>query len=112
MNIDLYVNKPFLLQFVLDYPNEAITSVEGIATALDNYQTTFRTGNMMVKSLTFKTSKGRTSPTFGNVFGYIPKEFVLESKGCAIVGFHGRASHDCIHALGAYFFPIPPSHDE
>ncbi|CAA7040132.1 unnamed protein product [Microthlaspi erraticum] len=34
-------------------------------------------------------------------------DFVLESKGCAIVGFHGRSA-DVIRALGAYCRPLPP----
>ncbi|KAG7649336.1 Jacalin-related lectin 13 [Arabidopsis thaliana] len=97
-------------EFVLDYPNEVITSVEGIATVV-NTALSFSTGNVMIKSLTFKTSKGRTSPTFGNVFGNYLSEFKLESQGCAIVGFHGRSSYNSIHGLGAYFFPMPPSHD-
>lgn len=97
---------PFLLQFVLNYPDEFLTSVKGIITSTYNqrYQT-------MITSLSFKTSKGRTSPTFGNEFCSSPVEFELERKGCAIVGFHGRSTYDALHALGAYFFPIPPAHN-
>ncbi|CAE5959993.1 unnamed protein product [Arabidopsis arenosa] len=65
-------------EFILDYPNEVIMSVEGLAASINER---------------------------------IPFEFVLESQGCAIVGFHGRSNPDSINALGAYFFPIPPSHD-
>ncbi|XP_010545656.1 PREDICTED: jacalin-related lectin 23-like [Tarenaya hassleriana] len=77
------------IEFALDYPNEHITEVEG----------TFRN---VVTSLSFKTSKKRTSPTFGVVSG---TKFVLEGKGSRIVGFHGRAG-DAVDSLGAYFGPI------
>ncbi|CAD5315287.1 unnamed protein product [Arabidopsis thaliana] len=45
-------------EFVVDYPNEHITSVEG---TIDGY----------LSSLKFKTSKGRTSPVFGNVMCFL-----------------------------------------
>ncbi|ESQ30659.1 hypothetical protein EUTSA_v10011434mg [Eutrema salsugineum] len=90
-------------EFVLDYPNEFLTSVKGTTT--DAYPST------MITSLTFKTSKGRTSPTFGNQFCSSLIEFVLEREGSAIVGFHGRSNCYALHALGAYFFPLPPPHD-
>ncbi|CAH8307489.1 unnamed protein product [Eruca vesicaria subsp. sativa] len=87
-------------EFVIDYPNEYITSVEGSCdqgSAPSN----------RARSLTFKTSKGRVSPTYGNVFS---RKFVFESKGRALVGFHGRCGF-AIDALGAWFgpVPIPPS---
>lgn len=75
---------------MVDYPNEHITSVEG---TIDGYLT----------SLTFKTSKGRTSPAFGNVVG---RKFAFEEKGFKLVGFCGR-SGDAIDALGAHFAPLP-----
>ena len=61
-----------------------------------------------VTSLTFKTSKGRTSPKYGSQ-SLEPDEFVLESKGCAIVGFHGwyHLWGGYITALGAYYYPMP-----
>ncbi|CAA7043633.1 unnamed protein product [Microthlaspi erraticum] len=74
--------------FVVDYPNEFITSVEGTLT-MDGSST-------CVSSLTFKTSKGRTSLTFGREG---KSKFVLESKGCALVGFHGRSrQHQTSHS--------------
>lgn len=60
-------------------------------------------GYTWIASLTFKTSRGRTSPPFGSV---TKTKFVLEKKGCAVVGFHGRST-GCILALGAYFYPLP-----
>nr|O80735.1 RecName: Full=Jacalin-related lectin 16 [Arabidopsis thaliana]AAC24045.1 Similar to jasmonate inducible protein gb/Y11483 from Brassica napus [Arabidopsis thaliana] len=82
-------------EFVVDYPNEFITSVEG----------TMRTESFMqVASLTFKTSKGRTSSTFGSPSD---SKFLLESKGCGVVGFYGRC-FSSIFDLGAYFRPLPP----
>jgi hypothetical protein len=62
-------------------------------------------GKTRVTSLILKSSEGRASPTFGIVSG---SKFVLESKGCAVVGFHGRHAddHDLV-AIGAYFYPMP-----
>ncbi|KAL1212420.1 Jacalin-related lectin 18 [Cardamine amara subsp. amara] len=80
-------------EFVVDFPNEFITSVEG---------TLETDGYTWVSSLTFKTSKEKTSPTFGSVS---KTKFVLENTGCALVGFHGR-SNACIFSLGAYFHPL------
>ncbi|CAN8272166.1 unnamed protein product [Cochlearia groenlandica] len=83
-------------EFAVDYPNEYITQVEGTS---DRATGIFS----RVRSLSFKTSKDRTSPTYGK-----PGEraFVLESKGRALVGFHGRAGW-AIDAIGAYFGPVP-----
>ncbi|XP_010515220.1 PREDICTED: jacalin-related lectin 13-like [Camelina sativa] len=89
-------------EFVLDYPNESLMSVKGTSTRV--YIEGDRT---VITSLSFKTSKGRTSPTFGNEFCRSPVEFELEKKGCAIVGFHGRSAYYALHALGAYFSPVP-----
>ncbi|CAH2036453.1 unnamed protein product [Thlaspi arvense] len=87
-------------EFEVDYPNEFITSVEGtLYTIGDIYAS--------VASLTFKTSKGRTSSTFGNA---TTNKFVLERKGCGLVGFHGRST-GALHAIGAYFRPLPPPPD-
>ncbi|KAL9310136.1 putative jacalin-like lectin domain-containing protein [Arabidopsis thaliana] len=82
-------------EFVVNYPYEFITSVEGTYTEEKHPN---------VASLTFKTSKGRTSSTFGSA---ATNKFLLESKGCGLVGFHGR-SYNYIYALGAYFCPLPP----
>lgn len=60
-----------LLQFVVDYPNEYITLVEG-------------TTDGKLTSLKFTTSKGRTSPAFGNEDG---RKFVFERTGFKLVGF-------------------------
>jgi len=59
---------------------------------------------MCVTSLVFKTSKGRISPTYGSVTG---TKFVLETKGCALAGFHGWAFPCFLTAIGAYFSPLP-----
>ncbi|EOA33933.1 hypothetical protein CARUB_v10021427mg [Capsella rubella] len=85
-------------EFELDYPNELITSVEGTFKS-------FGAGEIRVTSLIFKSSEGRTSPTFGTVSG---TKFVLENKGCAVVGFHGRHSDCDLVAIGAYYGQIPP----
>ncbi|KAL9859812.1 putative jacalin-like lectin domain-containing protein [Arabidopsis thaliana] len=84
------------VEFVVDYPNEFITSVVG----------TMSTDR--VASLTFKTSKGRTSQRFGDRTANLV-EFVLENKDCAIVGFHGWWTPSYLTALGAYSFPMPLS---
>jgi len=86
------------LQFELDYPNELITSVEGTMKS-------FSRSEIRISSLTFKTSKGRTSPTIGIASG---TKFLLASKGCAVVGFYGRHDDRDLVAIGAYFSPLPP----
>jgi hypothetical protein len=91
-------------EFVLDYPNEFITSVEGTLATPTNFDITW------ILSLTFKTSKGRTSPTFGS--SSPGRKFVLEKNGSALVGFHGYIGPGYnIKALGAYYRPIPPTPD-
>ncbi|XP_010479705.1 PREDICTED: jacalin-related lectin 9 [Camelina sativa] len=85
-------------EFVIDYPNEYLTSVEGTHNYIlfpDHYV-------LVITSLSFKTSKGRVSPTYGVVSG---TKFVLESQGNAIVGFHGRDG-GAFDAIGVYFSPI------
>ncbi|VVA93306.1 unnamed protein product [Arabis nemorensis] len=72
---------------------EYITSVEG--TYANPISAT------VITSLVFKTSLGRTSPTFGN------QRFVLANNGQKLVGFHGRVSPGRLDALGAYFSPEP-----
>ncbi|KAL0722456.1 hypothetical protein Bca4012_037055 [Brassica carinata] len=88
-------------EFILDYPNEYITSVEGTC---DLGSASY---SNRVRSLSFKTSKERISPTYGTVGN---RTFVLESKGRALVGFYGQAGY-AMDAIGAYFGsrPIPPS---
>lgn len=63
---------------------------------------------MCVTSLVFKTSKGRISPTYGSVTG---TKFVLETKDCALAGFHGWTFLGFLTAIGAYFslLPCPPN---
>ncbi|ANM63060.1 Mannose-binding lectin superfamily protein [Arabidopsis thaliana] len=86
-------------EFVVDYPYEYITSIEVTCDKVS--------GNTnRVRSLSFKTSKDRTSPTYGRKS---ERTFVFESKGRALVGLHGRCCW-AIDALGAHFGapPIPP----
>ncbi|CAA7040131.1 unnamed protein product [Microthlaspi erraticum] len=90
-------------EFLLE-PNEFVTSIKGKFKNCGRGETWFT-------SLTFKTSTGRTSPTFGNVFGDNLVDFVLESKGCALVGFYGWCSYGAVHALGAYSHPMPSLQD-
>ncbi|OAO95068.1 hypothetical protein AXX17_AT5G35870 [Arabidopsis thaliana] len=90
-------------EFVLDYPNEFITSVEGTLAAPKSVNITW------ITSLTFKTSKKRSSPTFGSASS---RKFVLEKNGSALVGFHGYNSvGNTLNSLGAYYRPIPPTPD-
>ncbi|CAA7020340.1 unnamed protein product [Microthlaspi erraticum] len=86
-------------EYVLDYPNEYITSVEGKFAKSNGYT--------YIRSLTIKTSKERTSPTLGNAVGENLFDFVLESKGCALVGFYGWCDYGVVHSIGAYSYPMP-----
>ncbi|KAF8093002.1 hypothetical protein N665_0393s0005 [Sinapis alba] len=83
-----------LQEFLIDYPNEYITSVEGTQGLVGRYGTT------VVTSLAFTTSRGRTSRTFGAT------KFVLEDNGRQLVGFHGRSGF-LIDSIGAYFGAAP-----
>ncbi|KAG2318648.1 hypothetical protein Bca52824_011861 [Brassica carinata] len=87
-------------EFVVDFPTEYIISVEGTCDDVsDPYQN-------RVRSLVIKTSKNRTSPTFGNVAAL---KFVLQNNGGALIGFHGRAA-GALDAIGAYFSaPVVPA---
>lgn len=87
-----------MLQFTVNYPYESVTSVEG------SYAVTQPYGCNVLRSLTFKTSSGRTL-VIGTVVG---TKFVLESQGDAIVGFHGRVGA-CVDNIGAYYAPFTPS---
>ncbi|CAN8288236.1 unnamed protein product [Cochlearia groenlandica] len=84
-------------EFEIDYPNEFITIMEGTLYTIGNDYAS-------IASLTFRTSKGRTSLTFGNATN---KTFVLESKGCCVVGFHGWST-GALEGIGAYFRPLSP----
>ncbi|CAN7138014.1 unnamed protein product [Brassica rapa subsp. narinosa] len=86
------------VQFVIEYLDEHITAVEG------SHNKVALIATEVITSLVFKTSKGRTSPTFGpNLFGVVNgTKFKFEDEGKKIVGFHGR-SDNAIDALGVYF---------
>lgn len=46
------------------------------------------------------------------MFGDNHVEFVLESKGCALVGFYGSCGvYTAVHSLGAYSYPMPSLQD-
>ncbi|CAN6925784.1 unnamed protein product [Brassica oleracea] len=86
-----------LKEFELNYPDEYITSIQGTYSNVARYNTT------IVKTLTFKTSHGRTSPMFGNT-AIFSTDFVVEGKaGAKLIGFHGR-SGSALDAIGAHFF--------
>ncbi|CAN6991232.1 unnamed protein product [Brassica rapa subsp. trilocularis] len=86
-----------LKEFELNYPDEYITSIQGTYSNVARYNTT------IVKTLTFKTSHGRTSPMFGNT-AIFSTDFVMEGKaGAKLIGFHGR-SGSALDAIGAHFF--------
>ncbi|CAF2214309.1 unnamed protein product [Brassica napus] len=85
-------------EFMVNHPYEYITSVEGSYDVIQPYNC------IVLTSLTFKTSKQRTSPTIGKVVG---TKFVLECKGNGISGFHGRVGF-CVEGIGAYYSPFPP----
>ncbi|XP_023635273.1 LOW QUALITY PROTEIN: jacalin-related lectin 47 [Capsella rubella] len=55
-----------------------------------------------------QTSKGRISPTYGNLSNGSHTKLVLENNGCALVGFYGL-SYGLLSNLGAYFSPTPPT---
>ncbi|CAN6824277.1 unnamed protein product, partial [Brassica oleracea] len=85
-----------LLQFVIDFQNEYIQSVE----ATYDKPKLFR--NTVITSIKLETSKGRTS-----IFGYeVGKKFMLVKTGYSLVGFHGKEG-EAIDALGAYFENVP-----
>lgn len=82
----------------MNYPYECITSIEG------SYADTQPYGCIVLRSLTFKTSTGRTL-VVGTVTG---TKFLLQSPGNAIVGLHGRVG-SCVDSIGAYYAPFSPS---
>ncbi|KAG7632071.1 Jacalin-like lectin domain superfamily [Arabidopsis suecica] len=83
-------------EFVLEYPNEYITSVEL------NYDKIFGTEGEIITMLRFTTNK-RTSPPFGLEGA---KSVLLKEAGHKIVGFHGKAGADIIHQVGVHVKPI------
>ncbi|CAH8337898.1 unnamed protein product, partial [Eruca vesicaria subsp. sativa] len=85
-------------EFVVYFPNEYIMAVEGTCDYVSD-----PTQNR-VRSLVIKTSKNRTSPTFGNIAAL---KFVLQNNGGPLIGFHGRA-YGALDAIGAYFSPPGP----
>lgn len=87
-----------LLQFTVNYPYECITSVGGSYADTQPYQC------IVLRSLTFKTSSGRTS-VIGKETG---TTFLLESQGNAIVGVHGRVGA-CVDSIGTYYSMFSPS---
>ncbi|CAA7040124.1 unnamed protein product [Microthlaspi erraticum] len=86
-------------EFEVDYPNEYVTSIEG-KLAKYKYDT-------FLATVTIKTSTGRTSKILGNAVGDNLVDFVLESKGCALVGFYGSGQFTVQYSLGAYSHPMP-----
>ncbi|KAL1220154.1 Myrosinase-binding protein 2 [Cardamine amara subsp. amara] len=86
-----------LKEFVLNYPDEYITQIQGTYSDVSRYNTT------IVKTLTFKTSHGRTSPKFGRP-AFFEKDFIVEGKdGAKLTGFHG-SSGAALFCIGAHFF--------
>ncbi|KAF8083404.1 hypothetical protein N665_0775s0006 [Sinapis alba] len=85
-----------LKEFSVDYPNDSITAVGG------SYKNVFTYDTTLITSLYFTTSKGITSPLFGekkkNATDF---EFTGENGG-KLIGFHGRGGN-AIDAIGAYF---------
>ncbi|XP_056841822.1 myrosinase-binding protein 2-like [Raphanus sativus] len=83
-----------LKEFSVDYPNDNIMTVGGSYNHIFTYDTT------LITSLYFTTSKGFTSPLFGEKKG---KDFVFKDEnGRKLLGFHGRAGYS-IDAIGVYF---------
>ncbi|ERN01274.1 jacalin-related lectin 3 isoform X1 [Amborella trichopoda] len=92
---------------VFDYPFEILTYITG------NYGAAFLMGPMVIKSLTFHTTKGQYGP-YGDQQGM---SFSSQSVAGRIVGFHGRSGW-YLDAIGVHVFPtqaiskpqFPPSH--
>ncbi|KAL0864362.1 hypothetical protein Bca101_043480 [Brassica carinata] len=83
-----------LKEFSVDYPNDNIVAVGG------SYDHIFTYDTKLITSLYFTTSRGFTSPLFGEKMG-TDFEFQGENRG-KLLGFHGRAGY-AIDAIGAYF---------
>ncbi|KAL1223462.1 Jacalin-related lectin 22 [Cardamine amara subsp. amara] len=86
-----------LKEFQLKYPDEYITSIQG------THATVVRFATVIVKTLIFKTSHGRTSPMFGKSSNVKNDFDVIGKDGAKLIGFHGRAG-DLIESIGAYFY--------
>ncbi|CAN6928876.1 unnamed protein product [Brassica oleracea] len=85
-----------LKEFFLDYPKDSIIAVGRTYKHIYSYDTTLITSLLYV----FTTSKGITSPLFGEMKG---TEFEFKGEhGEKLIGFHGR-SRNAIDATGAYF---------
>jgi len=82
-------------EFVLDYPSEYITAVDG------TYDKIFGSDGSVITMLRFKTNK-QTSPPFGLEAG---TAFELKEEGHKIVGFHGRADA-LLHKIGVHVRPV------
>ncbi|CAA0382634.1 Jacalin-like lectin domain superfamily [Arabidopsis suecica] len=82
-------------EFVLDYPSEYITAVDG------TYDKIFGSDGSVITMLRFKTNK-QTSPPFGLEAGTV---FELKEEGHKIVGFHGRADV-LLHKIGVHVRPL------
>ncbi|CDY72239.1 BnaA05g36250D, partial [Brassica napus] len=81
-------------EFSVDHPNDNFTAVGGSYDHIFTYDTT------LITSLYLTTSRGFTSPLFGEMKG---TEFEFKGEnGGKLIGFHGRAGH-AIDAIGAYF---------
>uniref|UniRef100_M4DQZ9 Jacalin-type lectin domain-containing protein n=1 Tax=Brassica campestris TaxID=3711 RepID=M4DQZ9_BRACM len=92
-----------LKEFIVDHPNEYITSVGG---SYDIVRTYYQ--SLLIKSLIFKTNTGRASPVLGGTTESgqpAGTEFTLEGKyGEKLLGFFGRAGQ-ALDAIGAYLGP-------
>ncbi|KAG2250692.1 hypothetical protein Bca52824_080828 [Brassica carinata] len=93
-----------LKEFIVDHPNEYITSVGG---SYDIVQTYYQ--SLLIKSLIFKTNTGKASPVLGGTTESgqpAGTEFTLEGQyGEKLLGFFGR-SGQALDAIGAYFGPL------
>ncbi|KAK1287372.1 hypothetical protein QJS10_CPB19g01172 [Acorus calamus] len=78
-------------QFVLDYPNEFLTRIEG-------YYGPFTNVASLIRSLTFYTNMGNKYGPYGVEEGTY---FDIPTKGAEIVGFFGRSGW-LLDAIGVY----------
>ncbi|KAK1257050.1 hypothetical protein QJS04_geneDACA023721 [Acorus gramineus] len=78
-------------QFVLDYPNEFLTRIEGHYSPFSNVL-------QLIRSLTFYTNMGNKYGPYGVEEGTY---FDIPTKGAEIVGFFGR-SGGLLDAIGVY----------
>ncbi|CAH8357627.1 unnamed protein product [Eruca vesicaria subsp. sativa] len=85
-----------LKEFSVDYPNDSITEVGG------SYKNVFTYDTTLITSLYFTTSKGITSPLFGEKKKNAKDFEFKDENGGQLIGFHGRGGN-AIDAIGAYF---------